>query len=125
MNARAPVASNNLAWLYAANNGNLEEALKLAQVAFEQLSDEPNVADTLGWILVKRDNATRALPLLETAAKKLPDEPQIRYHLGIAYFKTGDWKKSQTELERALSLKPDLDSVEDLHKTLTIVKAPT
>jgi tetratricopeptide (TPR) repeat protein len=103
------------------NNGNLEEALKLAQVAFEQLPDEPNVADTLAWIFVKKDMAARAVPLLETAVKTLPAEPQIRYHLGMAYFKTGDWKKSKAELERALSLKPDLIGADDARKTLAIV----
>src|SRR5262249_20616870 len=101
VDARAAVAANNLAWLYATRNGNLDEALRLAQVAFDKLSDEPNVADTLGWILVKKDIARRAVPLLETAIKKLPADPLVRYHLGMAYFKTGDWKKSRIELDRA------------------------
>src|SRR5207249_3782878 len=44
VNPRAAVAANNLAWLYVSTNQSLEDALKLAQVAFEQLGDEPNVA---------------------------------------------------------------------------------
>jgi len=121
INSRSPVAANNLAWIYVASNRKLEEALKLGQAAFEQLSDEPNVNDTLGWIFVKKDMATRGVPLLETAAQKGPDNPDFRYHLGVAYFKTGNWKKSRTELEKALSLKPKLADAEDARKTLAIV----
>ena len=40
---------------------------------------------------------------------------------GAAFEKAGDWKKSRVELERALSLKPDLDGAEDARKTLAIV----
>jgi Flp pilus assembly protein TadD len=121
VDARAPVAANNLAWLYVVSNRKLDDALKLAQVAFEQLNDEPNVADTLGWILLKKDLASRAMPLLEAAAKKVPGEPQFRYHLGMAYFKAGDWNKSRAELEKALSLKPDLEGADEARKTLSIV----
>ena len=115
------MAANNLAWIYVTSNRNLDDALKLAQVAFEQLEDDPNVVDTLGWIFVKKDVMSRALPLLEVAAKKLPDDPAVRYHLGIAYYKSGDWKKSRTELQKALSLKPTADAAEDAQKTLAII----
>jgi Tfp pilus assembly protein PilF len=121
VNARAAVAANNLAWLYVASNRKLDDALKWAQVAFEQLNDEPHVQDTLGWILVKKDSARRAVPLLEAAAKKIPGEPQFRYHLGMAYFKNGDWTNSRVQLKKALSLKPDLDGAEEARKTLSKV----
>src|SRR5438477_3152572 len=47
---RAPVAANNLAWLYAEDGGNLDVALQLAQSAKSGLPDSPEVTDTLGWI---------------------------------------------------------------------------
>src|SRR5262249_4613307 len=93
VNARAAVAANNLAWLYASSSRQLDDALRLAQLAYEQLRDDPDVADTLGWILVKKDFAARAVAILESAAKAAPERSEFRYHLGIAYYKTGDWKK--------------------------------
>jgi tetratricopeptide (TPR) repeat protein len=121
IDAKAPVAANNLAWIYAASNRQLDDAMKLAQVAFEQLGDDPHVADTLGWIFIKKDLASRAVPLLETATTQIPDEPDFRYHLGVAYFKAGNWKKSRPELEKALSLKATLAGAEDARKILAIV----
>ena len=57
---------------------------KLAQVASEQLHQEPAVNDTLGWIFVKKDMAGRAIPFLENAAKADPSNAEFRYHLGTA-----------------------------------------
>jgi Tfp pilus assembly protein PilF len=54
INPRAAVSANNLAWLYVASNRNLDEAMRLAQIAAEQLPGEPAVNDTLGWIFLKK-----------------------------------------------------------------------
>ena len=47
LNSHAGVAANNLAWIYAASDGNLDMALQLAQTAKAQLPDRPEVNDTL------------------------------------------------------------------------------
>src|SRR5262249_42939642 len=99
----------------------LDEAQRLAQMAYEQLADEPDVADTLGWILVKKDFSARAVAILESAAKAVPERPEFRYHLGIAYYKTGDWKKSRTEREKALALNATLEWEDDARKTLALI----
>ena len=50
-----PIASNNLAWLIAdSGNGNLDEALKLAQTAVDQNQTVANYYDTLGWVYFKK-----------------------------------------------------------------------
>ena len=62
IDSRAPVAANNLAWIYVASNRNLDQALQLAQTAHQTLPEEPAVNDTLGWILVQKDMAARGVP---------------------------------------------------------------
>ena len=47
------VAKNNLAAVYAEHGGNIDLALKLAQEASEQQPDDPDISDTLAWVLVK------------------------------------------------------------------------
>lgn len=121
IDGRAAVAANNLAWIYVASNRSLDDALRLAQVAAEQLPDEPNVNDTLGWAYVKKDMAARAVPHLETATKHSPNDASMRYHLGTAYYKAGDWAKARTELQKALQLNPSLDGADDAKKTLAVV----
>ena len=49
----APVAANNLSWLMAETDGNLDVALQLAQTAKVGLPDSADVDDTLGWIYYK------------------------------------------------------------------------
>lgn len=44
------LASNNLSDLLSSREGDIDEALKLAQIAKEKLPDDPSVMDTLGWI---------------------------------------------------------------------------
>ncbi len=55
LDPRAPVAANNLAWIYAESGANLDVALQLAQTAKAGLPDSPEVDDTLGWVYYKKD----------------------------------------------------------------------
>ena len=51
---RSVIAANNLAYLYAEANENLDRALILAQTAVEQAPDNPDVRDTLGWVYYQK-----------------------------------------------------------------------
>ncbi len=63
-----PIASNNLAWLIAdTGNGNLDEALKLAQTAVEQNQTAANYYDTLGWVYFKKGLYSPAVEQLRKA----------------------------------------------------------
>jgi Flp pilus assembly protein TadD len=100
----AAVAANNLAYSYAEDGGNLDLALQLAQTARQKLPDSPEVADTLGWVYVKKDLATLAIPRLEEAVAKSPGTALLHFHLGVALAKAGQKIKGRQALERALSL---------------------
>ncbi len=111
-------AANNLAWLYSEYGGNIDVALTLARQARERLSDNPYVADTLGWIYYKKNSLFNALILLEESAKKLPDNPIVRYHLGMVLYKRGEKERAREELEKALALSRDFPGVEEARETL-------
>jgi tetratricopeptide (TPR) repeat protein len=118
VDANAPVAANNLAWIYVSTNRNLDQALDLARTAQRGLPDEPNVNDTLGWIYYKRDLNTDAIRHLELAAKNGPDDPGTHYHLGMAYLKGGDTQKARASLQRALSLNAAFDGAAEAKQAL-------
>lgn len=103
-NPRAGVAANNLAWLYQ-EQGRLDDALRWALVAKDELRSMPEAKDTLGWIHVRREEYGEALPLLAATVEARPDNPLYRYHLGYAYWKTGAISRAQRELQRALASK--------------------
>src|SRR6185369_15934775 len=74
IDARAPVAANNLAWLYLDSNRNLDDALQLARTALLRLPNEPHVLDTVGWAYYKRHIAPDAIRYLELSVRKDPTD---------------------------------------------------
>jgi tetratricopeptide (TPR) repeat protein len=119
LDAHAAVAANNLAWLYVASNRNLDQALQLAQGAQQQLSDEPHVNDTLGWIYYRKNMPSSALRHLEASVRKDAGDPTTHYHLGMAYVQLGDLDKGKKELQRALTFKAEFDGIAEARTTLS------
>lgn len=112
----AVIAANNLAWLYAVQpelQGNLDEAVRLAQGVVQR---SPNVAgfmDTLGWVYYKKglhvaaiEQLQKAVSVDEAAAKtaNVPPSANYRYHLGMALKAKGDKEGAKRELTMALRL---------------------
>jgi tetratricopeptide (TPR) repeat protein len=60
-------AKNNLAYLFAEQKQNLDRALDLAQEAKALMPDDPNTADTLGWVLYQRGVPSAAIGYLKEA----------------------------------------------------------
>ena len=100
------VAKNNLAYLIAEQGGNLDRALDLAQEAKSLLPDNPNAADTLGWVLYKKKVPSAAIGYLREAESGMPpDDPMInvvRHHLALAYEANGEAERAREVLERAI-----------------------
>ena len=116
-NPRAGVAANNLAWLYQ-EQGRLDEALRWAIVATEQLRNTPEAKDTLGWVRVRRGEYRDALPPLAETVEARPDNPLYRYHLAYAYWKVGSTTGAREELRRALASNAPFDGREEAERIL-------
>jgi len=103
----APIAANNLAWLIVENQGNLDEALRLASVA---VAKDPNVAgyyDTLGWVYLKKSlfssaaqQFKKAIEIAEKDGKAA--DPGYRVRLGMALSSAGDKAAAKREAEISL-----------------------
>jgi putative PEP-CTERM system TPR-repeat lipoprotein len=119
INPNAAVAANNLAWLYAEQNANLDTALQLAQTAKSQLPESHEVDDTLGWVYYKKGLATLAISAFERSVAKDPTKAEYLYHLGLAHLKNGDKVKARESLEKALKAKGDFPDAADAKKILS------
>jgi tetratricopeptide (TPR) repeat protein len=101
------VAKNNLAYLIAESGGSLDRALDLAQEAKELLPDNANAADTLGWVLYKKNSPDAAIGYLREAVRNMqPDDPQlpiVRQHLALAYEAAGDLKSARDAVDQAIA----------------------
>jgi len=107
-NENAPVAANNLAFIYAEQGTNLDVALQLATSAKQRLPDDPSVDDTIGWVYYKKDLASLAVKPLEDSLRKRPGSAAALYHLGMTYARLGDNGKAREALDRALKLDPTI-----------------
>jgi tetratricopeptide (TPR) repeat protein len=119
--ANAPVAANNLAFIYAQRGINLDVALQLATSAKQRLPNDPIVDDTIGWIYYKKDLPSLAVQPLESALKQLPNNAELLVHLGLTYAKLGDKEKARQALERALKLDPRVVGAEEAKRALASV----
>ena len=65
------------------------------QTAQETEPNNPEVADTGGWIYFKMQAYSKAISLLKDSAEQAADNPVIRYHLGMAYYHKGDLRAAR------------------------------
>jgi cellulose synthase operon protein C len=102
------VALNNLAWL-AQKSGDLNAARSLAERAYLLSPSLPQAADTLGWILVRQDDAVNAIGLLEEARVGLQSDSTVQYHLAVALNDTGHRDRAIALLTPLLKGKSQFD----------------
>ena len=117
----SPAVLNNMAWIY----GELKDkrAIATAEQAYKLSPKSPEVADTLGFLLVQqRVDMKRGLSLLQQAVKARPDNPDMRYHLAVALKANGKRAEAQRELENILSKHKSFDSLAQAQQALNQIK---
>jgi Flp pilus assembly protein TadD len=113
------VAGNNLAWLLSESpNGNIDEALKFAQISKEKAPNDPAITDTLGWIYMKKNNSSLAISEFHDAVNRAPKNPLYLYHLGLAQYRSGDTRQAQDTLQKSLEAKVAFSGIDDARKIL-------
>jgi tetratricopeptide (TPR) repeat protein len=100
------VALNNLAYIKAEEGNDLDNALTLAQRARQQLPRDPNVADTLGWIYIKKNLSDDAIRIFREVVSTAPDNAAYHYHLAMALYQKGDKQGAKQALDEALKRGP-------------------
>jgi tetratricopeptide (TPR) repeat protein len=115
-------ALNNVAYLYSEQLNEPDKAFAAAKKARELLPQEPHTADTLGWILFKKNQYRWALSLLEESALKLPDEPEVFYHLGMARYMLGQDEAARQSLQHALALAKDFPGAANAAHRLSLLE---
>jgi tetratricopeptide (TPR) repeat protein len=94
-------------------------ALGLAQQARASAPADPSIADTLGWVYLKKGMATLAIPPLQQAVAKMPHDAIFRFHLGLAYSAAGQKREARATLLEARRLGLDQEKARQADETLT------
>ncbi len=113
-----PLVMNNLAYLMAETGGDLNEAQRLAQDAAHEQPSNMAMADTLGWIYVKKKLPDSAIQVLSNVVRKDPKSSIHHYHLAVAYNDKGDKAAARQELEAALANRPPRDEEQRIRDLL-------
>jgi Tfp pilus assembly protein PilF len=102
-------ALNDLAFIMADSGDNLDQAMAYAQRGLQNAVEpglRASLADTLGWIYLKKSMNDNALQAFQSLVRSNPENATFRYHLGTAFYQKGDKQKARVELEGALAAKP-------------------
>jgi tetratricopeptide (TPR) repeat protein len=109
---------NNLAYLMAETNAELDVALNYAQKAKGLDPNLAEVSDTYGWILLKKGLAEQAIPVFRDLVSKVPADSTYHYHLAMAYSQKMDTKNANEELREALKHSPSKDEQQRIQELL-------
>ncbi len=99
------VALNALAYLWAEEGRNLDEALRLQKMALEQQPFSGAFQDTMGWIHFRRGQLDEALEHLEVADRYQPHEPEIIEHLAVVLAALGRKEEAAAQQQRLRGLR--------------------
>ena len=119
-----PGVNNDLGYLYAEQNKNLDKAEKMIRIAVEAEPDNPAYLDSLGWVLFQQMKYEESIEVL----KKANSDPEYRdatiiEHLGDAMDAIGQKEEARKTWQEALkveteSVAPDEEVVNRISKKL-------
>jgi len=113
-----PIALNNLAFIKAEEGVDLDQALTMAQRAVQKVPSSPDMADTLGWVYIKKNLSEDAIRVFKDLVRKEPNKAEYHYHYGMALLQKGDKPSARRELETALKDKPSKDDEAKINELL-------
>jgi len=117
-----PPAENDLAYLYAEMNQNMDRALALAEKAMEKMPENPAVTDTLGYVHLKRGALPLARKFFDEAIAKFPKQPYFHYHLAMVLQQQGKNDEAMAALQMAQELGLGKAEKENITKMMQALK---
>jgi tetratricopeptide (TPR) repeat protein len=96
------IALNNLAFLNAQAGANLDQALTFAERAKKKYPNNPDIADTLGFIYFQKNLNFEALRIFREAVQGQPKNATFHLHLAMALLRQGDKQGAREEAGKAL-----------------------
>jgi tetratricopeptide (TPR) repeat protein len=106
-----PFVLNYLAYSWVEKKLNLDKAKSMLARAVELRPDDGFIVDSLGWVYYRLGEYKKGVKFLERAVELRSQDPVINDHLGDAYWRVGRRQEARFQWRRALSLKPEADTI--------------
>ena len=113
-----PYVLNYLAYRWAQQGKNLEQAQQMLMQAVALDPNDPALLDSLGYVELKRGRTQQALTLLVEAVQLDPSNAVINAHLGDAFYQARQTVQAIYQWNRALTLGPDASLKMDLEQQI-------
>jgi len=108
------MARNNLAYMWALDRRNLDEALDIMRDVVGMVPEESSYLDTLGWVYYQMGRFADAVGPICDAVTLEPGHPELRIHLGDVYWQLGRTVDARYQWQRGMLL---LEEPEALSET--------
>jgi tetratricopeptide (TPR) repeat protein len=118
LNARAPIAYNNLAWMTVERKGDARKAVEWAGEAVKLSPGSSPFHDTLGWAQRAAGDLPAAARSHQRAISLEPNVASYHYHLGLVLVAMQKPAEAQAALKRALDLDPKLPQADEVRRLL-------
>ena len=110
------VALNNYSFFLADQGNNLDQALSFAQKARSKAPNDPMIADTLGFIYLKKNLPENAASIFSELTGKYPTVALFHVRLATAYLQSGNKVKAKQALDEARKNKPSKSDLDEIQK---------
>lgn len=121
-------AQNDLAYLLARRGESLPEATELAQEARANRPDSFQIADTLGYVYLRRELSEAALVQFDAAVELSEPESSgwatAQFHRGLALRELGRHAEAIAAIEQALASGADFVQAREAHQVLAELSSP-
>jgi tetratricopeptide (TPR) repeat protein len=115
-------AQNDLAYMLARRGESLPEATELAQEARANRPDSSEIADTLGYVYLRRELGEAALVQFDAAVELAAPESSpwatAQYHRGLALRELGRQAEAIAAIEQALASGAEFGQAQEAHRVL-------
>ncbi len=102
MDPNNAIALNNLAFLNAESDTNLDQAMTYAERAKKEAPNSPDISDTLGYVYYRKNLNSAALQIFKQNVQDQPQNATFHLHLAMALLKQGDKQGARQEADKAL-----------------------
>jgi uncharacterized protein (TIGR03790 family) len=100
------VALNNMAYLLAVDLNTPKDGLPFARKAAAIAPEDPNVLDTLGWVLHLLGDDQEAAKHFSEAVGRGTNNVEIRVHAAIVFAAVGRNSEAQAQIKEAIRIEP-------------------
>ncbi|MEQ1790162.1 MAG: tetratricopeptide repeat protein [Rickettsiales bacterium] len=113
-----PDVLNYLGYSYLMRGENLKQAKKIIEKALKIRPTDPQIMDSMGWVLYTLGNYKQAVVYLEMAVSLLPADSTTNEHLGDVYWRLGRKTEARFQWDRSLTYSKDEFTSQEVLKKL-------